>query len=713
MKQYIALALCLLFIVFGGVGITHALSVPAEDAFRGIVRIYTYIDNKDGHLELRDQGNGIVLQANGLVLTTLDTVMYEDQLGNSLPVAVNICVTDNKNELPTCDYAADIVSKNTDLGLALLQMRSTPAARFDQMNYIKQASDDVKVIDGETIYAWGYENGGSGIVDHELGKVSGRKDILGNTVFTVAVDESFQVRAGAMVNEDGELVGLTRTNTANPDASYFEALSYNVIRDWVESHTKTIAAKSSLADRLDTYLKHADWYDTGRSLKENYINLRPHFELTRPSNWVYTYDDETSLDLKNGTNENGGSINVQWVELGVDAQEKLDDFIEELQLQLPQCNVLGNKKVGTIESRHVKCEINEEEINYYIVPIKNYIITFTFHYGEAYADWDPVNNTLGSVKLDENAYSFNLVQRIERTNPKFVLQASDDWGLTEKNSFEHIVSGQKKDQAFSVQVQKLTTAENNASNRQYFNMIAETEATKLGLEKTFDTVELYEFVSNYKVNSEFPSVIRYAYKAIKNDEQRKFMSIYRIRYEGKVYIVNYSYLGWDEGLFIKERTAFEENVLASFSIKEAAPVEEIVEEQQVDRPYEFVHKDLEGTLIKGSSKPAVYLLKDGKRYVFPNERIFYSWFSNFDSVQEITDAQLAQYGLGGNLTFRPGTLIKIPSLSKVYVIEKENEIRWIESEETAKRLFGTDWAKKVRDVGASYFLNYKEIESLK
>lgn len=116
-----------------------------------------------------------------------------------------------------------------------------------------------------------------------------------------------------------------------------------------------------------------------------------------------------------------------------------------------------------------------------------------------------------------------------------------------------------------------------------------------------------------------------------------------------------------------------------------------------------------GSLIRGASVNSVYYLgDDGKRYVFPNEKIFKSWYQNFDAVTTIPDAQLHAIPLGGNVTYKPGTrLIKITTDPKTYAVDKGGLLRWITSEEVAVALYGQDWAGKVDDVPDAFFVNYK------
>jgi hypothetical protein len=117
-----------------------------------------------------------------------------------------------------------------------------------------------------------------------------------------------------------------------------------------------------------------------------------------------------------------------------------------------------------------------------------------------------------------------------------------------------------------------------------------------------------------------------------------------------------------------------------------------------------------GELIKASSQ-AVYYYFDGKRYVFPNEDVFYSWYQNFDNVNVVSDETLASLPIGGNVTYRPGTrLVKIVSDPKVYAVLENNKLQWLAGEELAAAYYGEGWAQNVRDVSDALFLDYATSE---
>ncbi len=103
-----------------------------------------------------------------------------------------------------------------------------------------------------------------------------------------------------------------------------------------------------------------------------------------------------------------------------------------------------------------------------------------------------------------------------------------------------------------------------------------------------------------------------------------------------------------------------------------------------------------------------YVGNDGKRYVFPTEKTYLTWYSDFSGVKEISATELASYRIGGNVTYKAGMkMVKITTDPKVYVITKGGVLKAIPSETVAKALFGALWNKQIDDVPDAFFINYK------
>ena len=114
-----------------------------------------------------------------------------------------------------------------------------------------------------------------------------------------------------------------------------------------------------------------------------------------------------------------------------------------------------------------------------------------------------------------------------------------------------------------------------------------------------------------------------------------------------------------------------------------------------------------GDLIKMEGNSSVYYFDGAKRFVFPNEATYFSWYSDFSGVITIPSAELQSYLLGGNVVMRPGTkLVKITTDPRVYAVEANGVLRHVQTEAQAVALYGSNWAARVTDVPDAFFTNY-------
>lgn len=115
-----------------------------------------------------------------------------------------------------------------------------------------------------------------------------------------------------------------------------------------------------------------------------------------------------------------------------------------------------------------------------------------------------------------------------------------------------------------------------------------------------------------------------------------------------------------------------------------------------------------GSLIKMDGIASVYYLgDDNKRYVFPSESVYFSWYQDFNDVLTIPATTLQSYPLGGNIVMRAGTkLVKITTDPAVYAVEPGGLLRKIKDESQAKQLYGNSWPQRVIDVPDAFFNDY-------
>lgn len=116
-----------------------------------------------------------------------------------------------------------------------------------------------------------------------------------------------------------------------------------------------------------------------------------------------------------------------------------------------------------------------------------------------------------------------------------------------------------------------------------------------------------------------------------------------------------------------------------------------------------------GDLFQAEGFSTIYYYgKDGKRYVFPNEATYFSWYDDFSNILVLSREETAAIMIGGNIVIRPGTnLVKITTDPRVYAVLPYGMLAHIPDEETAIALYGDDWAKKVVDIPDAYFMDYE------
>jgi len=102
-----------------------------------------------------------------------------------------------------------------------------------------------------------------------------------------------------------------------------------------------------------------------------------------------------------------------------------------------------------------------------------------------------------------------------------------------------------------------------------------------------------------------------------------------------------------------------------------------------------------------------YYGADGKRHAFPNERVYTSWFKNFDGLIIVSQAVMSEIPLGKNVTYRPGERLVKFSTNTVYAVSFSGFLRPIANGEIAASLFGKDWTSLVEGVDDVFFSNYR------
>ncbi|MBI4713974.1 S8 family serine peptidase [Candidatus Uhrbacteria bacterium] len=113
------------------------------------------------------------------------------------------------------------------------------------------------------------------------------------------------------------------------------------------------------------------------------------------------------------------------------------------------------------------------------------------------------------------------------------------------------------------------------------------------------------------------------------------------------------------------------------------------------------------TTVDDPCRSVYFYASDGKRHAFPNDKVFFTWFDNFDNVKEVSKSFMSSLPLGKNVTYHPGTkMVKFQSVPTVYAVSKGGVLRAIASEQIAGELYGESWNKQIDDISDAFFGNY-------
>ncbi len=114
----------------------------------------------------------------------------------------------------------------------------------------------------------------------------------------------------------------------------------------------------------------------------------------------------------------------------------------------------------------------------------------------------------------------------------------------------------------------------------------------------------------------------------------------------------------------------------------------------------------ESLLALSDSKDAAvyYIGVDGKKYVFPDSKTYFTWYQDFDQVIKVSIEELDQYPDGGAMPYRAGSrLVTHQNTAKIYAVAPDGVLRWLPSAEIASNLYGDDWMSMVQDIIPGYF----------
>jgi V8-like Glu-specific endopeptidase len=408
---------------------TNALAFKELRHPQAFVKIISFTQNYNGFLVPQSIGSGTIISEDGLVLTNNHVVADENNPEKTKDV-FNVCVLQSEDDkVPACKYVANLVSRNENMDIALLQIEDKDifgynVGEFEFMEYEDATSPDV----GDEIYAVGYPSIGDDSLTITKGIVSGYEEANGYQYIKTDTNISPGNSGGAALDSRGELIGIPTFLRYN-----YEVLGYildiNEAVSWINSN-KSFAPQvnGSAGHLLRTRSKHLYTIEsTGVLTTEEY----PRVEFDVSSGWNLEAYRGTSYTFSR--NNSDTLLNITFDRLPFLVNEATIDYTMDK---------LKETTYGTGNFTKTKTEFQGHEA-YYIsgtlgsVNIKSYLIPYGYALigimtvQDSTETDDPLANISNSFTLlDEVNNTPPILNEIAYTTPNILMKRVDPWYIT-------------------------------------------------------------------------------------------------------------------------------------------------------------------------------------------------------------------------------------------------------------------------------------------
>lgn len=112
--------------------------------------------------------------------------------------------------------------------------------------------------------------------------------------------------------------------------------------------------------------------------------------------------------------------------------------------------------------------------------------------------------------------------------------------------------------------------------------------------------------------------------------------------------------------------------------------------------------------LKSVTSAAVHLVSDGKRWIIPNEHVYFAWFDSWNAIEIVSDELIQTYDAQGVARFPVGTKVKEAGRHQVYVVGTDGKLHWITSQALAYKIYGSTWNHDVLEVPTSALIDYPQ-----
>jgi hypothetical protein len=469
------LTLCVVVMAFFAFSDVTSAALDMDNSYKGIVKIYTYLDDGYGRLQVVQSGSGVIISNDGTILTNYHVITSKDAFDKEFEIALKVCLTTNTTVSPVCKWSADVVAKDESLDIALIKIRNIGLSSRSDFEFLdRPAVQSFK--DGDIVQSLGYPDTGGETITGAAGTITGTVEKFFQKWIKTSAYISYGSSGGALVDASGKLIGITTSK--NSEVGY--AHDIVDLKDWITANIGKQGVISNIQDRLNGYMTK----EQSLTASNSFTNDLPKINFSKLDAWKYRYDGENGFFVYNDAEQESGFISIDWNKSDTYTEQMLDI---EVKIKTESGNYFsaGNAMLGGKNGKKLIYHVNGEEVNLVILPSINYYVNVNYYYGKNDKNKKQVDDMLASLAVSDLNNNFVTVKSYEHKNPFFKINTSGDWSLMHINNPSTPVTGQNLDVpelSWSILIYKQTDEMKKMNNQEYFNYIKDGESIKSSIE---------------------------------------------------------------------------------------------------------------------------------------------------------------------------------------------------------------------------------------
>ena len=533
---------------------TNAASQPKDDAYKAIVKIKSFALNADYQLTGFSSGSGVIIDPSGIVLTNYHVVNLKDDFDNTeRDASYIICLTESISQEPNCGFIGKFIASDKDLDLALLQINNIEGyGNKSVFPYLDlNAADATQVSDEVT--ALGYPSIGGGTITITSGVISGKTSKYNKDWIKTDAIISYGSSGGAAIDADGKVIGITSRAHSDLLGSLGYIINITSINDWVSDSKGLNAAVNPITNRTIDLAKKIINLKNGNS----FANASPSYLITKPSDWKFSYKDETILFIDNESDDDGGGILINTIKFPYVVDTSIVE--SNIKRSLDSSNIISlatiikneDTEINGRKAKKVMLSSFGSQTNYYYIPVNNYLVEVYYNYGKNDKDKSIIDGMIKSLSINGSDWYIEKTE-YSNNNPKFNINAGDGWAFLPKNSKTAPLFLTQKDakNAFAdIQVEKTDDNTKNLNNEEYLNSKLQEVKEFNNTGNIYDIkMEVLESDAHYKLNNELGDIVMMDYikKSVSSGEVLSQNRIYFIKAGDKYILPSLNYFSDNE-----------------------------------------------------------------------------------------------------------------------------------------------------------------------